>query len=482
MKLLSYAPAYLVPQFVTLLGIYAITRILTPSEYGLYALAMSLMVPCQSFLFSWSDLGVKRFFERARRREELPVLSNTIYLGLAASSVILFAICGLGIVIIHPGSEFAGLIWIGAAVTVARQFSIISKTFQLTMLSRTRFTLMECSESIAGLASGLALCWWLGWGPTGILTGMLGGACLVLIWDRANIFKRLRAGRFDAGMQREIVGFAAPVSIAFFVEYIIASADRLLVELFLGTQALGVYAVSYSLAERGITAAFLALSVAGYPLIMLAKERRGDRAARAQARQNAEMLLAVSLPAWGGFTVAAGHIAAVLVGPEYSAEAAKLLPPTGIAIFLFALRVHYFYYSMHLTGRTWTMLQASVPAALLNLVLNVILLPRFGLIGAVWASVAAYAVGLLISVYLSIRYFPLPFPAWAAVKAAIATAAMCGLLASLRFPMNALGLAEMVLLGVTLYGTLVFAFDIGRIRSKISGMLRAREERVQLSG
>jgi O-antigen/teichoic acid export membrane protein len=171
-----------------------------------------------------------------------------------------------------------------------------------------------------------------------------------------------------------------------------------------------------------------------------------------------------------------------LVGPEYSAEAAKLLPPTGIAIFLFASRVHYFYYSMHLTGRTWTMLQASVPAALLNLVLNVILLPRFGLIGAVWASVAAYAVGLLIGVYLSIRYFPLPFPAWAAVKAAIATAAMCGLLASLRFPMNALGLAEMVLLGVTLYGTLVFAFDIGRIRSKISGILRAREERVQLSG
>jgi hypothetical protein len=102
--------------------------------------------------------------------------------------------------------------------------------------------------------------------------------------------------------------------------------------------------------------------------------------------------------------------------------------------------------------------------------------------GAVWASIAAYAVGLLISIYLSIRYFPLPFPGWAAVKAVVATAVMCGLLASLRFPMNALGLLEMILLGVALYVTLVFAFDIGRIRGKMSGILRGREERVQLSG
>jgi O-antigen/teichoic acid export membrane protein len=475
MRILSLTPAYLIPLVASVCGIYVITRILSPEQYGLYALVLSVMALCQSGLFSWLDIGTKRFYERAAGSGRLPVLGSTIYLGLALSTALMIAACVVTFRIVQLDPSLERLLWIGTAVMVARQASAISKVLELAAMPGLRYTLMECGESLLGLAVGLACCWYAGLGPSGILLGMLAGAASVLLFDARRIIARVRGGRFNAHLQRQIVGFAAPICIAFSLEYIIASSDRILVGYFLGSRDLGIYAASYSIAERAVTALFLALGVASYPLVVRALEREGPEAARRQALHNAEILMAVTLPAWGGFTVAADHIAWVLIGPEYAAKAAELMPLTGVAIFLFALRSHYFAHAQHLTDRTWRLLISSAPAAALNLGLNWVLLPRIGLIGAVWASVIAYAVSLCISVWQARREFALPFPVWETLKAAAATLVMCGVLRACDLPMDAMGLVGMIMLGATLYGALVLALNIGRLRSHAFEMIERRQ-------
>lgn len=475
MAILSFAPAYIVPLLANLLGIYVITRIFTPEQYGHYALIMSLMAMCQSGLFSWLDLGAKRYFERTVQDGKLSVLNATAYIGLGVSSVLLVLICatGLGIVRVDPWME--SLIWVGGAVTIAKEASMLSKVMELGTLSRNRYTLMECGESLAGLAVGLALCWYLGMGPEGMFFGMLVGAILVVLSDIPHIVRRLRGGRLDWQLQREMIRFAVPVALAFFTEYIVASADRLLVQIYLGAEQLGLYAVSYSIAERAVTAVFMALGIASYPLVVRAFERDGARAARQQALENGELLVAVSFPALGGFCIASGHIAIVLVGPAFAQKAAALMPPIAVAVFLSALRAHYFSHVQHLTNQTWRLLIALAPAAALNMVLNVVLLPRIGLMGGVWASVIAYIVALAISVWQARVELGWPFPVWQATKAAAATAVMCAALYLMRFPTNLIGLVLMISAGGLTYAVLLIAFDIGHVRQKITPfMTRAR--------
>ncbi|MBN8925210.1 MAG: hypothetical protein BGO51_07525 [Rhodospirillales bacterium 69-11] len=471
MAILSFAPAYVVPLLGTLFGIYAITRLLTPEQYGHYALVVSLMAMCQSGLFSWLDLGAKRYFERTVREGKLSVLCRTAYLGLGLSSILLSVVCfiGLGLVAVPP--QLAAMIWIGAGVTIAKEASILSKVIELSSLARTRYTLMECAESLLGLSIGLLLCWHFGMGAIGIFWGMLAGALAIVVFDLPRIVGRLRGGRVDLRLQKEIAAFAAPISLAFFAEYVVASADRLLVQYYLGAEELGIYAVSYSIAERAVMAVFLALGIASYPLVVRAFERDGAKAARHQASENAELLMTIAVPALGGFCVAAAHIASVLVGPAFSGRAAVLMPPIAIAVFLSALRAHYFSHVQHLTNRTWRLLIALAPAAVLNIVLNVVLLPRIGLMGGVWASVAAYAVGLAISVWQAKREFGFPFPYREAAKAACATLVMCVVIRMMHLPPGPLGLLLLILLGATIYGVLVVLFDIGRMRQKIMPLL-----------
>jgi O-antigen/teichoic acid export membrane protein len=471
MAILAFVPAYLVPMLSTLVGIYAITRIFTPEQYGHYALIISLMTMCQLGLFSWLGLGAKRYFERMSQDGTLPVLSTTVYLGLGVSCALMLLLCFIGLGIVHVDPALASLIWIGAAVSVVREASTLSKAMELATLARVRYTLMECGESLIGLASGLSFCWHWGIGPAGILFGMMVGAGVVVAFDSPRILRRLRGGRFELRLQKEIAAFAAPVALAFFAEYVVASADRLLVQIYLGANELGIYAVSYSIADRSVVSVFLALAIASYPLVVRAYERDGAGAARRQALENGELLMAIGLPALGGFCVASGHIAAVLIGPAFAGRAAELMPLIGVAVFLASLRAHYFSHVQHLTNRTWRLLIALGPAAVLNLVLNVVLLPRVGLMGGVWASVIAYLVCLAISAWQAKREFAWPFPVWQTAKALAATLVMCLALRFMHIPENTFGLILMIAAGGVIYGTLVFVFDIAHMRTKLRPVL-----------
>ncbi len=467
MALLAFAPGYLVPMLTTLFGIYAFTRILSPSEYGNYAFVMSIMLLVQSGLLSWIDMGAKRFFERASQTGRVSAMCVTLYLGLLICSVGLLISCAVGLHLFHVPPGMAALIWLAAVAIIAKEASTLSKTLELAALSRSRYVLLECTESLIGVGVGVWLCWYNGLGANGILWGIMVGALVVVALDAKYIKNRLRNGSFNLDMQKQVLMFSGPICISFFVEFIMSSCDRVMVQFFLGPHELGIYAVAYSIAERSVSAVFMALGIASYPLVVRAMERGGAEAAIKQARQNVDVLIAIAVPAWGGFTVASGHIATVLAGPAYASRVSSLLPLAGVAVFMYSIRVHYYSHAQHLTNKTWSLLAASCPAVLVNVVMNLVLLPQIGIIGAIWARLASYMVALGISLWLCRRQLRLPFPVWGAARALVATLAMCGVLITLDFPNNTLGLIEMILVGALFYGTVALVFDFAGLRSML---------------
>ena len=118
----------------------------------------------------------------------------------------------------------------------------------------------------------------------------------------------------------------------------------------------------------------------------------------------------------------------------------------------------------------------SIPAAA-NVGLNLLLIPRLGLPGAMMATTASYGLGLAASIGLGRFAQPLPLPLGAVAKAALASAVM-GVAVS-RLPSLG-GVAELglkALAGAVVYGALAYVLDIAELRSKgrgAIGVLRAR--------
>ena len=117
--------------------------------------------------------------------------------------------------------------------------------------------------------------------------------------------------------------------------------------------------------------------------------------------------MAIALPAWGRHSRSRPH-------RHCSCGSGICIPrirPTAVgrAVFMSSIRVHYYSHAQHLTNKTWSLLATSCPAVLINVVMNFVLLPQVGIIGAIWARLASYVVALGISLWLCRRQLRLPF-------------------------------------------------------------------------
>ena len=467
MKYLIFLPGQFIPPLVSLLFVYTFTRVLAPAEYGIYAVVASMVQLTTVALFSWLQLSVKRFHAEATENGWVGKLTLSIYAGYGVCATLVMGVFVLFIGITNPAEHLRSAYILGLGLALARAFSLITKSYRVGGLDGWRYSAMEASESLFGFLVALGLVALLGWGARGLIVGVTVGALMPTLIDFPALVARLRDAAWDESTVRKLLRFGAPFTIGYALEYVMSSSDRLLIQHFMGESAVGIYAVAYTLAERGISAPFQALALVSYPLLMRAMAVAGPDGARLQAQSNLELVLALAGPAYVGFVIASPQIAAVLIGPAFTAEAATIMPWIATGVFLACLRMHYLDHAFHLAQRTDLVFYTAIPPAILNVVLNLVLLPRIGLQGAVIAAVLAYALAIVINAAVVWRLFPMPLALPTMFKVLIATAVMASVLHLLSFSATPAGLVGLVLTGAVVYGLLALALDIGAIRVRL---------------
>jgi O-antigen/teichoic acid export membrane protein len=156
----------------------------------------------------------------------------------------------------------------------------------------------------------------------------------------------------------------------------------------------------------------------------------------------------------------------LMVGPELATQAARVTPWIAIGALFSGLTTHYLHMSFTLSRKTRLQLVAVAIPASLNLVLTLVLIPRFGLDGALWATAASYGVGLIASFILMQRALPLPVPWTTLGRVAAATSLMTAVVLLLPSPG---GLVEILLkagVGALVYALAALALDAGGSRSE----------------
>jgi O-antigen/teichoic acid export membrane protein len=241
-----------------------------------------------------------------------------------------------------------------------------------------------------------------------------------------------------------------------------------------GAEALGIFAVAYSLVERPTSLISNSITTTTFPLVVQVLEHRGREAARLQAGRNGIALLAVSLPACVGLALTADYIAASLVGPAFREGVAALLPIMCYAAFARGLRAHFIDHAYHLSGRPLMMLWTYVPATILNIALNLVVIPRYGMFGAAWTALLCQWITVITGWIFGTSLFPVWLPLGQTIRCILAVVPMFAGLTYIRFPLNWSGLLEAIVLGGLLYVVSALALDVGGVRSLARDALRRR--------
>jgi O-antigen/teichoic acid export membrane protein len=472
----GYLPANVAQGLVGFGAIVLFTRVLTPEEYGAYALAVAVMSLAHTSLFTWMEAAMARFWAARQADGRIADHMATLQRLWVATALVFPIVAGLilWLVPMPPQAKIAsaaGLatIWFRSAAKMAQER--FRAGGQVGPAAR-----MDLVQSIGGFAVGLGVALVFGSGAAP-LVGLGAAAIACLIPVLPGELKLARGGRFDPDLARGYATYGLPVAASLILAVTLATTDRFVLGAVLGEGAVGAYHAGYGLASRTLDVLFIWLGTAGGPALIMALERGGKPALEAAAREQAGVMLLIAAPAAVGLALVAGPLCELMVGEALRGDAARVTPWIAASALISGLTTYYFSQAFTLGRRTGLLLLALAIPAVANLALNLVLIPRYGLDGALWATVAGYSIGGLCAMLLGRLACALPIPWRAAACVTSACAVMAAAVSLVPDFGGVIELAAKAAVGGVVYAVAVLAID-GELRSRVSGLMSGLRTRV----
>ncbi len=469
-QVIGYFPALVFPAVAAFGAIYCYTRLLSPADFGNYSLALSTMALLNAMFFSWLRISLPRLAPEAIRENRLGELRATAQLIFAGITLLLLA-GGALIAGVIPLGHIRLLIALAVPLALARSLLNLNQAFHRSALEIRSYSIIECGQAVLSLGFGVSLVYFAHLGDVGAVAGMIFGMAAMAIVD----LHTMLSAPFGAASRRTmsaLISYSLPLVGTMGFNAVMTISDRYLIDYFRGAEEVGFYAAGSTLVIRIIQIIFDLVATPAFPLVVHRLENEGVEGARAQTYTNGVAILALILPACTGLIMTNRQIATVFIGPEFRSGAIAVMPWIVLGTGAFGIASHFFDHAFHLAKKPHLLWFTRGPAAAFSLCANLVLIPRYGFVGAAWSVFASYMVVLILTVMLSPRGFPLHFPFRPALKIAASTAIMAGALVAIPFPADLLGLAAMVTLGVAVYGTGLVAFDVLNIRMRLMAFVR----------
>ncbi len=463
-----YSVARGAPAIVNFLALALYSRLLYPEAYGRYALVVAAVGLTNAVLFQWLMLGLQRFRPAYDARKDV-FLSSIVagYLGVVLLTGALgFMAYGFG------GPELGWLLPLSLLLLWVQAWFELNLELRRSELAPRRYGSLAISKAVLAVALGGLLAY-LGFGATGLIAGLIVGMAVPSLTLGTGEWLSVRARSVDTRVLKQLFEYGLPLTAAQALTVLIGNTDRLMLGWLRGEEAAGLYAVGYDLPQHSLGVLMGIVNIAALPLAIRALEDRGVLGARQQLCQNGWLLVLISVPATVGLAVLAPNIATVILGAEYREIAARLIPWVALAGLLSGFRAFYFDLAFQLGKRTIDQMWVRLVAAGANVLLNLWWIPRMGLLGAAYASVAAFAIGLGVSWWTGRRVFPLPLLPADSFKATLAAAGMGIALwptHSFRGPSLLVG---QIVGGVGVYAVLLLLLNARGVRARAARLVRA---------
>jgi O-antigen/teichoic acid export membrane protein len=460
---------------VALLPLY--TRYLTPADYGAAEVMFAAVVTASIVVRFGLIEAVLRYFyldDEDPRRVVSSSFAALFWFSTIAVVVLLpFAKPLSELLLDRPAADLARISIAGLWVLTMSEFLLT--LFRLEERARAYFV-TTILNVLATIALTVVLVVGVGDGARGLLLASYGaGAATVLVlialqWRSLSL-------RFDRALLRRLFRFGLPTMPAEVSLYALNFVDRLIIVRSLGLAEAGLYSLAVKFAQA------VNVIVRGFQLAWppLAYSIRDDDEARGAYATIVTLFVAGCAFVVTGMWLFSRWIVRVLAAPEFFASY-KAVGLISTAVTLYALYL-VLVVILGRTGRTEFNLPATLAALVVNVVLNLLLVPPMGIVGAGLALVASYVVVLALMYVFTQRLFPVPYEWGRLAKVTLASAALVGL-AELAVPTSGVGgfLGRLVLLAaypLALYASRFFTPDervwLSRLRhpSALATELRA---------
>jgi len=471
-RLLATLPVNIAQAVAGFGAIWAFTRLLSPEDYGRYALVLSATMLAHTLALTWAEAAAFRFLPEARRTgQDRNHFATLIVLALiAAAGAGVLAAIGLSFTSLN--GALGPCVLLAAVSTFLRFTARLARETDRADQRLAAFGLAESFYLLAGFALGAALAATTALGPAAPFAGAAIAGLLVASVDARRLLKAAEGGRFEPQRARRYAGYGAPLAAALACDLAVQTITRFFLVAHGGEASVGAYAASTSLAGRTLEIIFVWASLSWGPGLLAAFSAKDADATRTASHGLAGMLLLLATPAAVGLILVAAPLSTAMVGPGLRGEVATLMPWCAGAAFFSGFAVYYFSEALQLGERTGVRAGAMLAAAVVNVALCALLVPALGAQGAAMANCGAALFAAAALAVQGRRFVALPLPTRDLIRCTGAAAAMAGAVVVVPALGGWLEVFVKAAAGVAVYSLFAIALDVSGARGLASALWR----------
>ena len=404
-----YGAADVLPYLVNFFLLRVFTAYLTREDYGALGILLLFGVLTKIFFRMGLDAGFFRIYYELSSDRDRRILATTLFASAFFIGAVLFTACALfaaplGRVLLGDDigeSPVETWVVLVAADTLLNTFAFVPMNLFRIQGRPRAFSIMTLFRSFLniGLKLGLVLS---GWGVSGVLLADAAASLLFVSVLLPTLVRNLAPG-FSWPMLSRAAAFGLPKVPHGLAHQVLNLSDRKLIEIFSTLAASGLYHIGYVMGT-GVKFFLSAFELAWSPFVYAQLEK--PDAPRILAR-----IATYAFAALCGFgllnAVFGRELLYLMAEPKFHA-AHPIIPIVVLAYVMqgvFALTS----IGIGISKKTRYLPMVTVAAAALNVLLNLFWIPRYGILGAAWSTVAGYALMAGLGYWLGNRQYPIPF-------------------------------------------------------------------------
>jgi O-antigen/teichoic acid export membrane protein len=396
---MNLLPALLIPIY---------THRVSPSIYGV----LELLNRSQDILMLILSFGLRSalltFYQMGKDEPERQkgVYSTALqFLGSLGLALILLMMLGSGMwsILLFGTRAYAGAVLLILAGTYFETIFQMAVLYLQSELRSTLYVSIFTTRVLLAIALNLLLVYWWRWGLMGIIWATFFHTSVYSIAVVTYMFRRTGL-RFDYRLLKEMLRFGAPVMIGAFASFLLTNGDRYFLNHY-GTHAeVGLYGLGYRIGILSMSLVVMPFGkIWSVTMVDISKKPDGP----VELGKIATYLLAACTFSTLGFSLLGPYLIRFFTEQSYW-NAYRVVPLVGAAYIFYSWTV-VMDASFYVTKRTVYKIYSITMSGIIVMLLYWWLIPRFGMIGAAWATLGGYASYAALTAYYAQRVYQIHY-------------------------------------------------------------------------
>jgi len=437
------------------------TRVFSQSEYGIVSIIGITISLLSSIALVGFPQAAVRFYS-TKNGEKIKYNSTLVIGVILTSSVAILLFLFLSFFLSSFVDRYMiNLIRFSIFAVLFSNIASIFLAFARSSQKTKLFNILNILKTYIPLFFSLLLILGFHMGVFGRFLGMVIGLILVCFIFYF-IFKRnfgisISKDKFSKSLWKEMFLYGYAFSFSAILSVLLTSGDRYVIQYYLGSAQVGIYSVGYQLPAQIQMLIVGPLNLAIFPIVMEIWNKKGKEAVQNFLHKILKYYSMIAIPIVFGL-ISVSRDAITVFATEKFLGAEKIVPFVIVSVIIYG---GYFitYSGLMIYKKTNLIVKFLSMAVILNFILNIILIPSMGIIGAALATLIAYLFYTLSVSLKSFNFLSFKIDYISIGKYTIISAIMFFVIKNVNLDISLFSLILKVVLGILIYTVLLFLIE-----------------------